>query len=466
MLETTVKGFFLPQDSYTLLSKSWNKGGAMPFLHGFRRIIYEYQPLVDAVLCVVGLEEGAAGQDHRSSSREDEDSVCSSLVELLERESQSAVFLEGISYALFKVAERGLVHAAEILLRYGADVNFEDPVSYYNPLHIAVLRNRPSIVRLLVGHGADIEKRDRIHESSPLDLASEESERLPCLLALLDLGADVNARDKNGKTPLLHALASSDGLTVHNTENIRLLLQRGADVHAATTDGETAESSLVFLVKEALEANVEDAAEIGNFCLRATQLLLAHGADPSCCLNEDGEPSLTQTSLEHFDLLFPLAVLLLQSGASFVCSYHGATCWSGYKLLFHRLQTALQQCSDKDHVSELLEQAEFLLDLARVNFPTLPLPPRLELPAPSQDTHSHTQALLDLHRRVVEQEASPPALRCLCRVFIRSHLQPWPLEDRVKALPLPDRLKDFLLPEHTYSPKPGWDCFRPQHSLR
>lgn len=32
-----------------------------------------------------------------------------------------------------------------------------------------------------------------------------------------------------GKTPLLHALASSDGLTVHNTENIQLLLHRGTD---------------------------------------------------------------------------------------------------------------------------------------------------------------------------------------------------------------------------------------------
>lgn len=43
----------------------------------------------------------------------------------MEKESQSAVFEEGISYALFKVAERGLVDAAEILLRYGADLNFE-----------------------------------------------------------------------------------------------------------------------------------------------------------------------------------------------------------------------------------------------------------------------------------------------------------------------------------------------------
>ncbi|XP_047449081.1 ankyrin repeat and SOCS box protein 6 isoform X2 [Mugil cephalus] len=435
----------------------------MPFLHGFRRIIYEYQPLVDAVMCVVGLEDGDGGQE---GSPGDDSGLCSSLEELLERESQSEVFVEGISYALFKVAERGLVDAAQILLRYGADLNFEDPVSYYNPLHIAVLRNRPNMVRLLVGHGADVEKRDRIHESSPLDLASEESERLPCLLTLLDLGADVNARDKHGKTPLLHAMASSDGLTVHNTENIQLLLERGADINASTVDGETVESSLVFLVKEALQATAEEAAEIGTFCLKTTQLLLSHGVDPSCCLNEDGEPSLTHTSLEHFDLLFPLAVLLIQSGASLVCSYHSDSCWSGYTLLFQRLHTALQQSSDRSYAAELLEQAETLLDLARVNVPALRLPPRLELPVPVPDCHPYAQALVDMHNRVAEREASPPALRCLCRAFIRNRLQPWPFEDRVKALPLPDRLKDFLLPEHTYTPKPGWDCFKPQQSQR
>uniref|UniRef100_A0A8B9GS94 Uncharacterized protein n=1 Tax=Astyanax mexicanus TaxID=7994 RepID=A0A8B9GS94_ASTMX len=98
-----------------------------------------------------------------------------------------------------------------------------DPVSYYNPLHISVLRNKPHMVQLLVGHGANIDKRDRIHESSPLDLASEEADRLPCLRVLLDLGADINAKDKNGKTALLHAFASSDGLTVNNTCNIQLL---------------------------------------------------------------------------------------------------------------------------------------------------------------------------------------------------------------------------------------------------
>lgn len=434
----------------------------MPFLHGFRRIIYEYQPLVDAVMCVVGVNEGNNNEVDRLRSPEEESRVCASLVELLERESQSEVFNEGISYALFKVAEQGLVYAAEILLRFGADLNFEDPVSYYNPLHIAVLRNKPDTVKLLIAHGADIEKRDRIHESSPLDLASEESERLPCLLTLLDLGANVNARDKHGKTPLLHALASSDGITVHNTENIKLLLQRGADVKACTVDGESVESALVFLIKEALDASVEDAAEIGKFCLKTTELLMAHGVDPSLCLNEDGDASLTQTSLDFFDLLFPLAVLILQRGASLGCTVHGDDCWSFYNSIFQRLYKVLRHCSDMSRASDLLEQAEVLLNLARVNTPILYV--SQEAPVHIEDSHPYAQALSELHSRVIEQESSPPALRCICRAFIRQHLKPCFLEARVKTLPLPDRLKDFLLPEQTYGPRNGWNSFKPHHN--
>lgn len=37
-----------------------------------------------------------------------------------------------------------------------------DPVSYYNPLHIAVLRNKPDMVQMLITHGAEIDKRDRV----------------------------------------------------------------------------------------------------------------------------------------------------------------------------------------------------------------------------------------------------------------------------------------------------------------
>lgn len=43
-----------------------------------------------------------------------------------------------------------------------------DPVTYYTALHIAVLRNQPDMVELLVRHGADINRRDRVRLSSSL----------------------------------------------------------------------------------------------------------------------------------------------------------------------------------------------------------------------------------------------------------------------------------------------------------
>lgn len=220
-------------------------------------------------------------------------------------------------------------------------------------------------------------------------------------------------------------------------------------------------SPLVFLVKEALGSSGRDAAEIGMFCLKTTELLLTHGLVPSYCVSEDDEPTLTDTSLQYFDLLFPLAVLLIECGASWVCTSHGASCWAGYGLIFQRLKTCLQQSPDESHASEVLEKAEALLDLARMDLAPFHLPPGLKLPVPGQDPHPYAQTLVDLHNRVLAREASPPSLQCLCRAFIRNHLQPWPLEEKVKALPLPDQLKDFLLPGKIYTTRPGWGCFKP-----
>lgn len=232
-----------------------------------------------------------------------------------------------------------------------------------------------------------------------------------------------------------------------------------------TEDGETVQSLLVFLVEEALEASVEDAADIGKFCLRITRLLLAHGVEPHHC-QQELEPSLLHTTLELFDHFFPLALLLVQSGASMVCPRHGPSCWSGHALIFQRLQTALQSCPDPSRAADLLDRAEALLDLARVNRPGLCAPPRLDLPEPAQDSHPYAQALRDFHGRAAACRAAPPALQCLCRALIRSCLESRSLEDGVQALPLPDRLKDFVLAGRSYVPKPGWDCFKPQHSRR
>ncbi|XP_017911440.1 PREDICTED: ankyrin repeat and SOCS box protein 6 isoform X2 [Capra hircus] len=372
----------------------------MPFLHGFRRIIFEYQPLVDAILGSLGIQdperqEPLDGPSYAAS----EESRILVLTELLERKAHSPFYQEGVSNALLKMAELGLTRAAAVLLRNGANLNFEDPVTYYTALHIAVLRNQPDMVELLVRHGADINRRDRIHESSPLDLASEEPERLPCLQRLLDLGADVNAADKHGKTALLHALASSDGVQVHNAENIRLLLEG------------------------------------------VTQLLLAHGADPSEC---PAHESLTHICLKSFKLHFPLLRFLLESGAAYNCSLHGASCWSGFHIVFERLCSHPGCAEDESH-ADLLRKAETVLDLMVTNSQKLQLPENFDI----HPVGSLADKIQALHFSLRQLESYPPPLKHLCRVYIRLYLQPWPVDAKVKTLPLPDRLKWYLLSEHS-----------------
>ncbi|XP_059514263.1 ankyrin repeat and SOCS box protein 6 isoform X2 [Myotis daubentonii] len=385
----------------------------MPFLHGFRRIIFEYQPLVDAILGSLGVQDPERQEPLEGPSYvPSEESRLLVLTELLERKAHSPFYQEGVSNALLKMAELGLTQAADVLLRNGANLNFEDPVTYYTALHIAVLRNQPDMVELLVRHGADINRRDRIHESSPLDLASEEPERLPCLQRLLDLGADVNAADKHG-----------------------------ADVKATTKDGDTVFTCIIFLLGETVGGDKEEAQLINRFCFQVTQLLLAHGADPSEC---PAHESLTHTCLKSFQVHFPLLRFLLESGAAYNCSLHGASCWSGFHVVFDRLCSHPGCAEDESH-GDLLRKAETVLDLMVTNSPKLQLPENFDI----HPVGSLAEKIRALHSSLRQLESYPPPLKHLCRVHIRRYLQPWPVDAKVQALPLPDRLKWYLLSEHS-----------------
>ncbi|KAJ6633671.1 hypothetical protein lerEdw1_014329 [Lerista edwardsae] len=419
----------------------------MPFLHGFRRIIFEYQPFVDEILGTLGLQDPERQETLESPSDvAEDDSRLLVLHKLLEREAHCPFYQEGVSYALLKVAELGLVHAAESLLRSGADIVFEDPVTYYTALHIAVLRNQPDMVELLVRRGADINRRDRIHESSPLDLASEEPERLSCLKRLLELGADVNAADKHGKTALLHALASSDGVQIHNTENIRLLLEGGADVNATTKDGDTVFTFVIFLLGETVGGDKEEAKMISRFCFQVTRLLMAHGADPSECPSYE---SLTHLCLKSFRLHFPLLRFLLESGASYNCSLHGPSCWSGFEIVFERLCSHLSESEDDSFSVDLLQKAETVVELMAASSQAVKLPSNFEVN--TSGCRFHGEKIRALFSSLKQVERSPAPLKHLCRVYLRQCLRPWPLDVKIKALPLPDRLKWYLLIDQSSS---------------
>nr|XP_009488683.1 PREDICTED: ankyrin repeat and SOCS box protein 6 isoform X2 [Pelecanus crispus] len=387
----------------------------MPFLHGFRRIIFEYQPLVDEILGLLAIQDAERQSALESPACLGSDrSQLSAVRRVLERETHSPFYQEGVSYALLKVTELGLVPAAEILLEFGADLSFEDPVTYYTPLHIAVLRNQPDMVELLVRHGADINRRDRIHESSPLDLASEEPERLPCLQRLLQLGADVNAADKNG-----------------------------ADVRATTKDGDTVFTYVIFLLGEMVCSSAEEAQVINRFCFRVTQLLLAHGANPSEC---PAPESLTHLCFKSFKRHFPLLRFLLESGAAYNCSLHGPSCWSGFHIIFECLCSHLSVSEDDSFSTDLIQKAQTLLELMMASSQAIQLPSNFEVNTSS--CRYHGEKIRTLFCSLKQLERSPQALKHLCRVFIRQRLKPWPVDVKIKALPLPDRLKWYLLIDH------------------
>jgi ankyrin repeat protein len=157
---------------------------------------------------------------------------------------------------------------AEFLISHGADVNHRDYMEH-TALHWAIDRGpldavRSNMIHLLISKGADIKGRGR--DFTPLHCAAmmdTESVKL-----LLDHGANVNARDGAGHTPLYKAAEHGDHAIVE------LLLQRGAEVNAKNVAGDTA---------------LHRAAQYGN--VSAAQALVAHGADINA-LTQSGKTAL------------------------------------------------------------------------------------------------------------------------------------------------------------------------------
>jgi len=145
-----------------------------------------------------------------------------------------------------------------LLLEYGANPSVAAGES--SPLVEASMVGEESVFRLLLDAGADVSKAGPIvpvlaAKTGCLKCAEWTVEKLPKPLLdaaltfdgpplgdfrevklYLDRGADVNARDPQGRTVLMLA-AATDNIS---PDTVRLLIQRGADVQARTNGGETA----------------------------------------------------------------------------------------------------------------------------------------------------------------------------------------------------------------------------------
>jgi len=145
------------------------------------------------------------------------------------------------------MASNGHDTAAMIaLLEKGADPNATGTDGFgFTPLMSAVSMNNPAAVKLILAKGAKADqatsgslmvKKGKIalDKLTPLMLAAPYASA-EMVKALLDAGAQVDARDIRGMTPLMLAVASE----TQDVEVMKLLLAKGADVNAKSDVGET-----------------------------------------------------------------------------------------------------------------------------------------------------------------------------------------------------------------------------------
>ena len=149
---------------------------------------------------------------------------------------------------LMRAVRTGNADAVESLLTAGADVNASEGARGQNALMWAVTQHHPSVARMLIERGADLEARTSVSRQLVLTCCQENN-------------TDGNGSiwiEQGGFTPLLFAARLGD------RDAAGLLLAAGAHVDVATPGGTTA---LVV------------AAHSGHGALAA--LLLENGADPN-----------------------------------------------------------------------------------------------------------------------------------------------------------------------------------------
>ncbi|XP_041370025.1 E3 ubiquitin-protein ligase MIB2-like [Gigantopelta aegis] len=128
------------------------------------------------------------------------------------------------------------------------------------PLHIAAINDHTETAQILIKQGADVNVKDKKKESSPLHLACSHA-YLGAAKILVDAGADVNMGDVDKNTPLHVVMRSSEvkvdldeglmgdllkdlvkktaGSTQSRVKLATFLLEHGADINARNKDDKT-----------------------------------------------------------------------------------------------------------------------------------------------------------------------------------------------------------------------------------
>jgi ankyrin repeat protein len=130
---------------------------------------------------------------------------------------------------------RNEVHRVTVLLDYGASLDDRERYGL-TALHYAVRGGKLPLIRLLLERGADVDAMDDDGLTPLLHLAKTRSKAdpIPVMELLLAGGANLDARDENHGTLLMHFARQG------KAEPLQWVLAHGADRNARNKNGKTA----------------------------------------------------------------------------------------------------------------------------------------------------------------------------------------------------------------------------------
>jgi len=151
---------------------------------------------------------------------------------------------KGIDMSLYDAKSTPPLHFAvseeredcfSLLLQAGVDINEVEGHFGQTALHFAVAYSKPGFVQKLIEKGANVEAKD-FQGKTPLRLGCERcytSQKIRCIELLLEHGADVDTIDNAGNNPILNLVQAG------NFPCVSLLVKHGAGVNMADDHGRT-----------------------------------------------------------------------------------------------------------------------------------------------------------------------------------------------------------------------------------
>lgn len=136
---------------------------------------------------------------------------------------------------LLLATDHNRIAIARALIAAGADVNAKDS-RQDSPYLLAGAQGRLEILKMTLAHGADLGSTNRYGGTALIPAA--ERGHVAVVRTLIDAGVKVDHINRLGWTALLEAIILSDGGTRHQ-EIVRMLIAAGANVNLADKDGVT-----------------------------------------------------------------------------------------------------------------------------------------------------------------------------------------------------------------------------------